>query len=238
MSTAADTNHAIAEVQQVHKLYQKSKLAPVVRALRGIDLAIRRGQSIAIMGPSGSGKSTLMNVLGCLDRPTSGRYLLSGEDVQTLNDRQLSRIRGKHVGFVFQAFNLITQLTVLDNVQVPLFYQGVPPAKRKVIAQQAIERVGLADRADHRPTELSGGQMQRVAIARALVNDPAMILADEPTGNLDSATGQAILEVFEALHEQGMTIVMVTHDEHIAERCQRVVRLMDGQICEDTLKQT
>jgi len=237
MSTAADSNHVIAEVQHVQKLYQKSKDAPVVRALRGVDLAIGRGQSIAIMGPSGSGKSTLMNVLGCLDRPTSGRYLISGKDVQTLDDAELSRIRGKYVGFVFQAFNLITQLTVLDNVQVPLFYQGVPPAKRKIIAQQAIERVGLAERAEHRPTELSGGQMQRVAIARALVNDPAMILADEPTGNLDSATGQAILEVFRELHEQGMTIVMVTHDEGIAERCQRVVRLMDGLIHEDTLKQ-
>lgn len=220
----------VAEIRGVRKVYQTSRGAPEVHALRGIDLAIRRGESLAIMGPSGGGKSTLMNILGCLDRPTSGDYLLDGLNVRDLDDEQLSAIRGRHIGFVFQAFNLIAQLTVAENVQVPLFYQNVPPRQRARLAQQAIARVGLADRAKHRPAQLSGGQMQRVAVARALVNAPTLLLADEPTGNLDSATGQSILALFDELHREGLTMVIVTHDPAVAKRCQRVIWLRDGRI--------
>jgi putative ABC transport system ATP-binding protein len=223
----------VAEIKGVEKVYHKNKAAPPVYALRGVDLAIPQGQYVAIMGPSGSGKSTLMNILGCLDRPTAGRYLLGGEDVATMEDTQLSRARGRHIGFVFQAFNLINQLTVLENVQVPLFYQGIPARQRREMALEAIAQVGLTDRTEHRPAQLSGGQMQRVAIARALVAGPSLLLADEPTGNLDSATGQAILDGIEVLHRRGLTIIMVTHDESVADRCQRVVRLKDGLIDRD-----
>ncbi|WP_428390154.1 ABC transporter ATP-binding protein [Mucisphaera sp.] len=225
----------VAEFRGVTKVYNEGTSAPVVRALRGIELDIPRGQYLAIMGPSGSGKSTLMNILGCLDRPSSGDYFIDGENVAEFSDEDLSRVRGKRLGFVFQAFNLITQLTIEDNVQVPLFYSGVSPSLRRERAAAALERVGLHDRMGHRPTELSGGQQQRVAIARALVNEPSLLLADEPTGNLDSSTGQAILEMFDQLHQQGLTIVMVTHDEAVAERCQRVVRVLDGLIDKDEL---
>lgn len=225
----------VAQIQRLQKIYRKGAEAPEVFALRGIDLDIPRGQYLAIMGPSGSGKSTLMNIIGCLDRPTSGRYLLDGEDVAGMSDTQISRVRGKRLGFVFQAFNLIPQLTVLDNVEVPLFYQGVPHDERVHRARAAIARVGLHERGDHRPSELSGGQQQRVAIARALVNEPSLLLADEPTGNLDSTTGKQVLELFDELHQQGLTIIMVTHDESVAERCQRVVRLRDGRIDRDEL---
>jgi len=227
---AAHNEAWVAEIRGVCKLYQTSREAPVVDALRGIDLAIRGGESVAIMGPSGGGKSTLMNILGCLDRPTSGDYLVAGRNVRDLSDPELSRIRGQHIGFVFQAFNLIPQLTVLENVQVPLFYQNVPARERARIARRAIERVGLADRRMHRPAELSGGQMQRVAVARALVNHPTLLLADEPTGNLDSATGQSILALFDELHREGLTLVMVTHDPAVGRRCQRIVWLRDGRI--------
>jgi putative ABC transport system ATP-binding protein len=227
----------VAQIENVVKEYRKSRAAPVVHALRGVTVEIPRGQYVAIMGPSGSGKSTLMNIIGLLDQPTRGRYILEGRDVAKLNDTDLSKARGQCIGFVFQAFNLISQLTVLDNVSVPLFYQGVPRRRRRQMSIEAISRVQLEDRMYHRPTELSGGQMQRVAIARALVNKPALLLADEPTGNLDSKTGQAILDLFDELHQQeGLTIVMVTHDEHVAERCQRIIRLRDGEIEIDQLK--
>ena len=227
-------SNSVASFHRVERVYQKSKAAPPVRALAGVDLDIPRGQYLAIMGPSGSGKSTLMNLIGCLDRPTAGRYLLDGENVADMDDETLSRVRGQRIGFVFQAFNLIPQLTIVENVQVPLFYRGIHRRERDRLAQRALERVGLADRLTHRPTELSGGQQQRVAIARALVGDPSILLADEPTGALDSKTGEAILQLFDELHEGGLTLVMVTHDAHVAEHCERVVRLKDGRIDTDT----
>ena len=232
MSLIAPTD-CVATIEGVTKVYQKHKNAPPVHALAGIDLEIPRGQYLAIMGPSGSGKSTLMNLIGCLDRPTAGRYLLDGRDVAQMDDQQLSRVRGERVGFVFQAFNLIPQLTVERNVEVPLFYRGLPSHQARQMALAAIERVDLTDRIGHRPAELSGGQMQRVAIARALVGDPAILLADEPTGALDSRTGEAIMGVFHELHREGLTIIMVTHDEHIAQHCQRIVRLLDGRVDRD-----
>ncbi len=221
---------AVAQLLAVEKIYRKHKNAPPVHALRGLDLTIPRGQKLAIMGASGSGKSTLMNIIGCLDRPTTGQYLLDGEDVADMDDDELSAVRGKRIGFVFQAFNLIPQLTVLDNVAVPLFYQGVPARQRLAAAQVAVERVGLKDRADHRPSHLSGGQQQRVAIARALVNQPSLLLADEPTGALDSITGQKVLELFDELHAEGLTIALVTHDDSLTKRVERVVRLKDGEL--------
>jgi len=223
----------VAELVGLTKVYYKPDGSILVEALRGIDLTIERGEFIAIMGASGSGKSTLMNLLGCLDRPTAGRYVLDGHDVATLPDDELSRIRGKRIGFVFQAFNLISELNIMENVEVPLFYQGAPRQERRARAIDRLRLVGLGDRLEHRPKELSGGQQQRVAIARALVSDPAIIMADEPTGNLDSRTGNAILDLFETLHAGGMTIIMVTHDDVIAERCQRVVRLRDGLLESD-----
>ena len=223
----------VARIIAATKVYQKNKAAPPVHALRGIDMDIPRGQYLAIMGPSGSGKSTLMNIIGCLDRPTEGQYLLDGDDVAQMEDEELSRVRGERLGFVFQAFNLIPQLTVLENVAVPLFYQSVPASERRDRAKAVLEKVELGDRMTHRPNQLSGGQMQRVAIARALVNEPSILLADEPTGNLDSKTGDAILSLFDELHAGGLTIVMVTHDPSMAERCERVVHLRDGLINED-----
>ncbi|MCC7144976.1 MAG: ABC transporter ATP-binding protein [Phycisphaeraceae bacterium] len=223
----------VAEFRGVEKEYRPHAAAPAVQALRGVDLAIPRGQYVAIMGPSGSGKSTMMNIFGCLDRPTGGQYFLAGRDTRELSDDDLSAVRGRHVGFVFQAFNLIPQLTVAKNVEVPLFYQGLHHRRRRELAYEAIARVDMTDRAEHRPSQLSGGQMQRAAIARALVGSPSLILADEPTGNLDSATGKTILDMFDGLHAQGLTIVIVTHDEIVARRCQRVVRLRDGLIDRD-----
>lgn len=223
----------IAQLRALKKIYYKPDGSIMVEALRGIDVTIRRAEYVAIMGASGSGKSTLMNILGCLDRPTHGEYLLDGKGITTMGDEELSIYRGRKIGFVFQAFNLIPQLTVEANVEVPLFYQGVPPKERRKQAIAALELVALADRLGHRPRELSGGQQQRVAIARALVTRPAILMADEPTGNLDSKTGQAILKTFEDLHKIGMTIIMVTHDDSIAKRCKRIVRLADGLVCED-----
>lgn len=205
----------------------------MVDALRGVDLVIPAGQYIAIMGASGSGKSTLMNILGCLDRPTAGAYRLDGTDVATLDDERLSQVRGRQIGFVFQAFNLISELTVQENVEVPLFYQGLTRSERRARAQAKIELVGLSDRASHRPSELSGGQQQRTAIARALVSNPSILMADEPTGNLDSTTGESILQIVDQLHADGLTIVLVTHDDRVSQRSQRVIRLRDGSIVSD-----
>jgi len=224
---------AAAELQGLTKVYYKPDGSVLVEALRGLDLRIEHGEYVAIMGASGSGKSTLMNLLGCLDRPTAGRYLLDGHDVARLPDDELSRIRGRRIGFVFQAFNLISELTIVENVEVPLFYQGCGKSERRARAEARLAQVGLEDRLGHRPKELSGGQQQRVAIARALVTDPAVIMADEPTGNLDSKTGQSILELFEALHDRGMTIIMVTHDDNLAQQCERIVRLRDGLLESD-----
>ncbi len=221
---------AVAELRALRKKYLKPDGSIMVEALRGVDLQIHKGDYVAIMGASGSGKSTLMNILGCLDRPSEGDYILDGRNVTEMSDEELSTFRGKTIGFVFQAFNLIAQLTVLENIAQPLFYQGIPKTIREARAAEVAALVGLSGRLDHRPRELSGGQQQRVAIARALVGKPVVLMADEPTGNLDSSTGLSILALFEELHAQGMTIIMVTHDNTVAARCERVVRLKDGVI--------
>ena len=204
-----------------------------VHALRSIKLSIKKGEYMAIMGPSGSGKSTLMNILGCLDTPTGGEYLLNNSQVSNMNDDELAEIRNREIGFVFQTFNLLPRATAHHNVELPLVYNGTPSAQRKQMADAALEKVGLADRMYHRPNELSGGQRQRVAIARALVNNPSIILADEPTGNLDTRTGDEIMEIFETIHDAGNTIILVTHEEYIAEHSDRIVRLRDGRIERD-----
>jgi putative ABC transport system ATP-binding protein len=204
-----------------------------VEALRGVDLDIGANEYVAIVGPSGSGKSTLMNIIGCLDTPSSGEYILSGETVAGLDRNRLAEIRNRRVGFVFQNFNLLPYATALENVELPLLFAGVPAAERRARAEEMLRRVDLADRMDHKPTELSGGQMQRVAIARALVNKPAIVLADEPTGNLDSASGKAIVSLFAELHASGQTIVMITHDQAVARLASRVVQIRDGLVVED-----
>ena len=224
---------AIVDLRGVKRVYYKPDGEILAEALRGVDLSLYEGQYIAIMGQSGSGKSTMMNILGCLDRPTHGSYFLDGKDCSTMGDEELSRYRGRKIGFVFQAFNLIPELSVRENVEVPLFYQGVRPAERRRRATEVLTKVGLEHRLGHRPNELSGGQQQRTAIARALVTSPAVLMADEPTGNLDSATGRAILDMFDELHAGGITIIMVTHDPAVAERTQRVVRLKDGLVESD-----
>jgi putative ABC transport system ATP-binding protein len=210
--------------------------AAEVHALRGVSLRIDRNEYVAIMGPSGSGKSTLMNMIGCLDTPTSGSYLLEGHSVREMSDRQLAEVRNKRIGFVFQTFNLLPRATVLANVELPLVYGGVGKAERRKRAAEAIALVGLSDRIQHQPNELSGGQRQRVAIARALVSNPSIILADEPTGNLDSATGEEIMDVVDQLHGRGQTVILVTHEDHIAAHARRVIRLRDGLIESDELR--
>jgi putative ABC transport system ATP-binding protein len=222
----------IVQFEEVRKTYQ---MGPVtVEALRGISLQVDAGDYICIMGPSGCGKSTMLNLLGCLDRPTAGRYLLGGEDVSRMEDDALSSVRGGRLGFVFQSYNLIQQLTVLENIEIPLYYQDRSEHESRELARQMAARVGLEHRLEHKPFELSGGQQQRVAIARALVNEPLVILADEPTGNLDSASGAEIMRIFDQLNEQGKTLIMVTHDDLISEHARRVIRLRDGQIESDT----
>ncbi len=221
----------IARLDNIRKTYQMGLVT--VEALRGVSLDFHAGEYISIMGPSGCGKSTLLNLLGCLDRPSAGRYFLGDEDVSQMDDDSLSHVRGSRLGFIFQSYNLIQQLSVVENIEVPLYYQGWPEARSRATAAEIASRVGLEKRLDHKPFELSGGQQQRVAIARALVNDPLVILADEPTGNLDSSSGAEILKIFDALHQQGKTIIMVTHDESIARRTDRSIRLRDGQVESD-----
>jgi putative ABC transport system ATP-binding protein len=237
VAPSAPVGEALVSIRGVRKTYFKPDGSVMVEALKGVDLDICAGEYVALMGASGSGKSTLMNVLGCLDRPTNGNYFLDGKDVATMPDEMLSVYRGQKIGFIFQAFNLIPQVTILENVQVPLFYQGIDRRERDRRAHEVLGKVGLNERTDHRPRELSGGQQQRVAIARALVTKPVILMADEPTGNLDSKTGQQILGLFDELHAGGMTIIMVTHDDGVAKRCKRVVRLADGVVRSDVVNQ-
>ncbi len=221
----------LIEVTNLKKTYQLGDIE--VPAVRGIDMSIEKNEYLAIMGPSGSGKSTLMNIIGCLDVPTEGSYILDSKDVSKLSDDELAEIRNRKIGFVFQTFNLLPRADALHNVELPLIYSGLPRAKRKEMAEAALDKVGLGDRMHHKPNELSGGERQRVAIARALVNNPAIILADEPTGNLDSNTGEEIMEIFEQIHAGGNTIILITHEEYIANHSNRVVRLLDGLIQSD-----
>jgi putative ABC transport system ATP-binding protein len=221
----------VIAIEDVTKLYQMGE--ETIHALRGVSLEIRRNEYLAVMGPSGSGKSTMMNMLGCLDTPTSGRYEFNGSDVAAMTDDELADIRNREIGFVFQTFNLLPRSDALRNVELPLIYGGVPPSERHERARKALDDVGLSERIHHKPNELSGGQRQRVAIARALVNRPSIILADEPTGNLDSKTGIEILALFEELYEKGNTIIVVTHEESVARNARRIIRLHDGLIESD-----
>jgi len=223
------------EIHKIKKIYQMGKVK--VEALRGVSFYIDKGEFVAIMGPSGSGKSTLMHIIGCLDKPTEGNFVIGGKDVSKLNDDKLAEIRNKSIGFVFQQFNLLSRNSILHNVETPLIYAGIKTKKRRELAIQALESVGLSDRAKHKPNEISGGEKQRVAIARALVNNPLIILADEPTGNLDTKTGEEIMKIFDKLYQEGHTIIMVTHDVEIARHAQRIIHLRDGLIEKDEVKQ-
>jgi putative ABC transport system ATP-binding protein len=231
--TIRPKGNLVIQIEGVTKEYKMGE--EIVRALRGVDLSIYRNEYVAIMGPSGSGKSTMMNLLGCLDTPTSGKYEFNGKNVATMEDDELAEIRNKEIGFVFQTFNLLPRSTALQNVELPLVYAGISGEERREKALAALQSVGLGDRVHHKPNELSGGQRQRVAIARALVNNPSIILADEPTGNLDTKTSIEIMNIFETLYEQGNTIIVVTHEEDIARHARRIVRLRDGLIESDRL---
>ncbi len=225
----------IIHTEKISRIYRMG--SETIYALRSIDIDISKGEYVAFMGPSGSGKSTLMNIIGCLDTPSSGTYILNNRDVSDMTENELAEIRNKEIGFVFQTFNLLPRATAMDNVALPLIYAGFGKSAREEKAMAALESVGLGDRASHKPSELSGGQRQRVAIARALVNDPSIILADEPTGNLDSKTSYDIMDVFQQLHDQGNTIIMVTHEDDIAHYAHRIVRLMDGLVESDQLNE-
>ncbi len=226
--TRGESGNPIIRLQGVHKVYDAGENA--VHALRGIDLDVEAAEYMAIMGPSGSGKSTLMHILGCLDVPTEGEYLLDTTPVSKMSSRELARIRNRKVGFVFQSFNLLPRATTLRNVELPMLYAGIGRGERRERAQEALQRVGLADRARHLPAQLSGGQRQRAAIARALVNSPSILLADEPTGNLDTRTGQELLSIFDELHAQGHTVILVTHDTNVAAHARRVLHIVDGLV--------
>jgi len=225
----------VIRTDKLQKIYDMGEIQ--VHALKSISIEIKKSEYVALMGSSGSGKSTLMNLLGCLDTPTNGKYFLNDEDVSTLDDSELAEIRNKEIGFVFQTFNLLPRLTALDNVALPLIYAGLSSKKRNNMAEVALEKVGLADRMDHRPNELSGGQRQRVAIARALVNNPALLLADEPTGNLDTKTSIEIMAILEKLHDHGHTILVVTHEPDIASHSSRIIRLKDGLVESDEINE-
>ena len=232
---APDSTVPVIELREVAKTYAIGDIE--VHALRGVSVTVERGDFVAIMGASGSGKSTLMNIIGCLDVPSRGWYWLDGVDVRTLDERDLSRVRSRKIGFIFQSFNLIARTSALANVELPLAYMGVSARERRSRALAALESVGLSDRAAHVPSELSGGEQQRVAVARALVTNPALILADEPTGNLDSVASEDLLEIFDSVHRAGRTVVVITHEEDIAARTRRIVRLRDGQILSDTTQE-
>ncbi len=234
MTSLPASARPLIELSGVTKSYDQGEMQ--VNALRGVDLSIGRAELVAIIGPSGSGKSTLMHILGCLDQPTTGTFLLDGEDVSALSSFQLARIRNQKIGFIFQTFNLLPKASLLRNVELPMLYGGVSASERRERAMVALSRVGLEQRAAARPSELSGGQRQRVAIARAIVMNPSLILADEPTGNLDTKTGNEILQIFDEMHAAGHTIAIVTHDPRIAERCHRVIRIEDGAILSDALQ--
>ncbi len=221
----------LISVRDMCKIYNPGENE--VRALDHVDLEIKKGEFVAIIGHSGSGKSTLMNMLGCLDVPTSGSYFLNGQDVSVMKDNELSEIRNQEIGFIFQGFNLIANLTALENVELPLIYRGIGRSQRHKLAKEALMRVGLEKRMEHKPSEMSGGQQQRVAIARAIAAEPPVILADEPTGNLDSASTQEIMEILKGLHEAGRSVILITHDNDIADQAKRVVRILDGKIVED-----
>ena len=224
---------SVIRLQQINRRYQMS--SDFIDALGAVDLVVARGDYLAVMGPSGSGKSTLMNIIGCLDTATGGEYLLNGVSVSAMNERELARVRNSEIGFVFQTFNLLPRMTALANVEVPLVYAGLKRRDRHERARHALDTVGLGDRMLHRPSEMSGGQRQRVAIARALVTAPSILLADEPTGNLDSATGMEIMGLFDALHSSGNTLIVVTHEQHVAARARRIVQLSDGNVVSDEL---
>ena len=228
-----ENREEIISIERIRKTYEVG--TQQVHALAGVDLTIRRNDYVAIMGPSGSGKSTLMNILGCLDTPTSGRYVLNGTDVSHMDEEELAEVRNKEIGFVFQTFNLLPRYTALENVAVPLIYAGVSKSKRLRRAEEALRSVGLGDRMEHKPNEMSGGQRQRVAVARALINDPSIILADEPTGNLDTKTSIDIMHLFERIYKAGNTVIVVTHEEDIALHARRIVRLRDGAIESDRI---
>ena len=228
---------SLIDIKNVYKIYNEG-LDSEVRALNGVTLQIDRREFVAIIGASGSGKSTLMNVIGCLDIPTYGEYSLDGEEITEMTDHELSRIRNREIGFIFQGFNLIEDLTAIENVELPLIYRGTKPSERRELAESALEKVGLADRMHHHPKEMSGGQQQRVAIARALASKPPLILADEPTGNLDSRTSSDVMALLRELHSGGSTVILITHDDGIAASAERVVRIKDGQIVSDSALQT